>query len=139
MIRVPDLAQTVIVGSGRLEQIIYGYGVFYDGKKYLGAHRFSYELVNGLTKLFVLHKCDTPACVNPAHLFEGTQKQNLQDAASKKRMPRGVANNKSKLTNQDVKKVRELLGKVSQSQISKLFGVHPSTISLIAGGRTWQV
>lgn len=67
-----------------------GYGqIRADGKqrKTLVAHRVSHELYNGPipSGLFVLHKCDTPACVNPAHLSTGTQKENIHDCISKGR------------------------------------------------------
>ena len=65
-----------------------GYGFFYyRGQKNLLAHRVSYEFYKGKIDIFsnVLHKCDTPCCVNPDHLFLGTQQTNVLDAISKGR------------------------------------------------------
>lgn len=70
---------------------INGYGVFWCGGKKGGkrklAHRLSYELAYGKfdEKLYVCHKCDNPPCVNPNHLFVGTQKDNMEDCSNKNR------------------------------------------------------
>lgn len=68
----------------------YGYGDlkrYKDGKHYL-VHRFFYERFNGPIPegMYVCHRCDTPACYNPAHLFLGTQTDNMRDMSDKKRM-----------------------------------------------------
>jgi len=53
-------------------------------------HRVMYELMNGPIddKLVICHQCDNPPCCNPAHLWVGTEKQNMQDAAAKRRWSR---------------------------------------------------
>lgn len=71
-----------------------GYGRFRLGGKadgMIGPHRFSYEIANGKVAddLLICHHCDNPSCVNPAHLFVGTQSDNLRDAHGKGRT-RGV-------------------------------------------------
>ena len=64
-----------------------GYGVCWNGLRTRLAHRFSYELHNGEfnERLHVLHKCDNPGCVNPDHLFLGSDKDNAQDKTRKGR------------------------------------------------------
>lgn len=70
-----------------------GYGTIWDGKKHTGAHRVSWRLHNGPIPKgkFVLHKCDVPACVNPAHLYLGTPLDNMLD-----KIARGRDHNKAK-------------------------------------------
>lgn len=71
-----------------------GYGYFSlkgDGR---GAHRISWMLAHGEIpdKLWVLHECDNPKCVNPNHLFLGTSDDNIKDAAKKGRTAKGPKN-----------------------------------------------
>lgn len=75
------------------------YGQFHYKSKVCGAHRVSWELHFGPipNDLYVLHKCDNTKCVNPSHLFLGTQKDNLQDAKKKGRMPKGEKHYRAKL------------------------------------------
>lgn len=65
-----------------------GYGAFGPkGTGQVGAHRYSWFLANGPipTGMYVLHTCDDRACVNPAHLFIGTQRDNIRDMIAKGR------------------------------------------------------
>ena len=108
-----------------------------DDLKSIGAHRFAYELVHGeIPKgMYVCHKCDTPLCVNPDHLFVGTHHDNMRDMVQKKRSFIGRGENKiglSKLTNQQAQQIR--LMQISQSKIAALFGVSQSTIGRIKRG-----
>ncbi len=71
-----------------------GYGQFWDGKRSHNAHRYAYILVHNIIPpgLVVMHACDNPAYVNPAHLSLGTYKDNTMDMMRKGRhttVPRG--------------------------------------------------
>lgn len=73
-----------------------GYGQFTWARRFgrqrpVGAHRIAWELTHGLIEdnaALVCHRCDTPLCVNPSHLFIGTQLDNMQDASAKGRLAR---------------------------------------------------
>ena len=83
-----------------------GYGKF---QKYY-AHRYSWILIYGEIpdKLFVLHKCDNPRCVNPNHLFLGTQQDNLKDMRNKNRATyvNGEKHGRVKFSNELIKEIR---------------------------------
>jgi len=114
-----------------------GYGLhYYQGKKHR-AHRRSYELFNGQIQdgMLVCHRCDTPACVNPAHLFLGSCKDNLQDALKKRRFAVGEKNNKAKLTAYQVEFIKTC--RLPTSQLVHDFGVSKSSINRIKRGATW--
>lgn len=71
---------------------VHGYGSFWLQGKVYRAHRASYMLFSGVIPLGmnVLHTCDNPSCVNPQHLFLGTQQDNMTDKRLKGRQPEGA-------------------------------------------------
>jgi hypothetical protein len=120
------------------------YGYFYDGTKDVSVHRFSYELKYGKIPegLNVCHKCDVTHCVNPEHLFLGTQADNLKDCQLKGRKRNGPSygekNGNSKLTEDNVREIRVLLSqKMPMTHIGKLFSIDHSTVSSIRDCKTW--
>src|SRR5580658_4965203 len=96
------------------------------------AHRISYMLHHGyMPENSVLHKCDTPECVNPDHLFVGTQKDNVQDMLRKHRdnAARGENAGQAKLTDVQIVEIREMASKkVSSRAIGAKYGVSHTCI-----------
>lgn len=123
-----------------------GYGAFNAANNIHGAHRYSYELHNGPIPegLWVLHTCDNPSCVNPAHLFIGTQQENIEDMIEKGRgnFAKGEAHYQDKLTWREVRLIRKIYKKHSfsktQQQLADRFGVNQQTISEIIRGDIWK-
>jgi hypothetical protein len=108
-----------------------------DNGKSEGAHRFSYILVNGPipAKTYICHKCDTPLCVNPDHLFASDHRGNMRDMVEKGRSFTGRGEHKvgkAKLTNEQAEQIRAM--NLSQSKTAKLFGVSQTTIGRIRRG-----
>lgn len=120
-----------------------GYGQFHMPSGPWLAHRVSWLLSKGWIPdgSHVLHKCDTPACVNPDHLFLGTDKDNVQDMLSKgreNRKPRVVAqqHGMARLTDQQALEIYQ--DPSLQREIAKRFGVWQGTVSHIKTGRQWS-
>lgn len=104
------------------------------------AHRMAYELfISPIPDgLLVCHTCDNPSCVNPAHLFCGTMKDNMRDMASKGRagITCGEKNKNAKLTTEDVKKIRTR--KETTAALAREYGVSDTTIRAIRERKTWK-
>jgi len=85
----------------------------------------------------VLHKCDNTACVNPEHLFTGTQETNIRDMFAKKRVvrPKGEAHAESKLTDDSVRMIRS--SELSYAKLAKLLNVSKSAIAFVKRGERW--
>ena len=126
--------------AGQLGQ--QGYGVITIGDSMLDAHRLSYFLFNaGIPKgLFVCHSCDVRSCVNPDHLWLGTNADNMRDAAIKGRINRGINNGGVKITEDAVIEMMSLYetGNYSQRQLASQFGLSQQHISEILGGKKWR-
>ena len=110
-------------------------------RKQIYAHRLSFLIHRGQippTKC-VLHHCDNPKCVNPEHLFVGTQLTNAIDMAQKMRHVYGERQPNAKLTDDQVREIHKLitLG-VTQKRVAEMFNVHPMHISRIRRGKEWK-
>ena len=112
----------------------------------LKAHRVAYEIyyAEPLGELHCLHRCDNPSCVNPFHLFSGTNADNVKDKVEKGRCytgnQKGQSNGNSKLTDTLVKEIRLLYnsGGYTTTQLGKEYGVNRATISYVVNNKTFK-
>lgn len=125
-----------------------GYGAFFIDGNNRRAHRVSYVLHVGEipSGALVCHRCDVPRCVNPSHLFLGSNADNMADKVAKGRQARGVATRPEtrargercglrKLTEADVLQIRA--SDMSFRELGRRFGVDRKTIRLIVARKTW--
>ena len=118
-----------------------GYGAFSVGVKRISAHRFSWTVHFGEIpkNMVICHKCDNPPCVNPLHLFLGTHAENQNDKRMKGRAARGASNNKSKLSEDNVREIRKFIEQgLSSRKIAEKYGVLHSAILDIKNGKNWS-
>lgn len=115
-----------------------GYGVFWTGTKLVGAHRFAWARVNGIVpgNMVVCHRCDHPGCVNPDHLFLGTQLDNIADMDAKHRRADPSQANTAKLTWIDVAEIRLSSGRTARA-LAEDYGVTVGTICSVRRHATW--
>ena len=119
-----------------------GYGSTRFRSKPFLAHRMSWIVFKGYipNRMCVLHKCDNRGCVNPDHLFLGSQKDNIEDMFSKGRKDhKNEKHPGCKLDKDKILQIRNLLSKdLVQEKIAKIFGVGQNTISAIKTGKRWS-
>ena len=125
------------------------YGVAYMSitKRCTTAHRVAYFLVRGSLPLGlnICHRCDNGLCVNPDHLFAGTQKENLEDASLKGRMnvphncdQTGDKNNGVKISEDQAREVLYLFSKgMPQREIARQTGVRYPNVWCIVNSKSW--
>lgn len=118
----------------------YGHGQAYDGENVVSAHRLAYRLEYGEPDGIVQHKCDNPSCVNPKHLKDGTQKENMEHASETGRIAHGEEAGPSKLKRKDVVEIRTKLEvcDLTQAEIANQYEVSQSVISDISTGKSWS-
>jgi hypothetical protein len=114
-----------------------GYGAMKVAGRVVKAHRFSYEMQHGppAPGLVVMHTCDNPPCVNPAHLRTGTPGENSADMVAKGRAPRGETAPRAKLSDDDVQAIRgAVAGGEAKRTVAARFGVSPKQVRNIVTG-----
>lgn len=126
-----------------------GYGMTTIDGKHLKAHRAAWTITNGEIppphtgpqRMLVCHKCDNRRCCNPAHLFLGTNRDNVDDMMRKGRTARnpGTRNGQSKLNPLKVREIRYMhsTGKDCNT-IARLFNLDPRTIEFVVTRVTWR-
>lgn len=124
-----------------------GYGRFKIEGRYFLSHRLVYRAAKGAIPegYLICHTCDNPSCVNPDHLFAGTQSDNMKDAYKKGRLSleaahlTGESNPNAVLTWEKVDSIRALYadGRISQMKLARMFNCGQSTISDIVTGKNW--
>ena len=115
-----------------------GYGAVVFGGVQWRAHRASFAAFCGGLRAdaFVCHKCDTPACVNPGHLFLGTPKENSQDASKKRRLTMGEDHHAAALTAEQAREI--YLSTDPQTSLARKYGVSMCAIEKIKRNVSWK-
>lgn len=137
---VPESGCWIWIASLRSD----GYGMFSLGERQrapVAAHRISYEMHRGSIPpgAFVCHRCDTRCCVNPGHLFLGTNVTNMRDMVAKQRSTRGSRHPNAKLSERDIRPIRKRLAAgETMPSIARDFQASWRAIANIKYGHTWS-
>lgn len=124
-----------------------GYGRAYIDGRRIGAHRYALEVALGRRldrHTFACHRCDNPPCCNPAHLFPGTNAENLADmyAKGRNRPTCGEDQVRSKLTEQAVREIRAMYKGAwkgpRQWQIAEQYGITQTLVSQVIHRKIWK-
>lgn len=115
-----------------------GYGHVRHNGRVRAAHRVAFEVATGRAPIgHVLHACDHPLCINPAHLSEGTHRDNMRECADRgrNRSPR-PGNGRRKLSPENVADIRRAFagGSTNKSALARQFGVTPPRIRQVLNG-----
>ena len=116
-----------------------GYAAIWVNGERKYAHREAFERWYGEKipeGMVACHRCDTPACINPFHIFIGTHADNMRDKTEKGRQARGEKNGMAKLTWDNVREIRSTMDK-TQRELAAKFGVSESLIYLVRKGAIW--
>ena len=117
-----------------------GYGMFWLAGTMRLSHRVSFELHKGVIAdgLHVCHECDNPSCVNPAHLWLGSNAENVNDKVAKGRVAclKGEQHPMVKLNEELVRWIRSC--ELSGRAVAKQLGVDRSTIQYIRNRKLWS-
>lgn len=117
-----------------------GYPRININNKRIYIHRYMYKKYKGEIpeKYDVCHKCDTPMCINPEHLFAGTRQNNVDDMINKKRNIYGEKTHNHILTEEQAKEIKYGLKDMLHKDIAKKYNVCMTLISLIRNNKRWK-
>ena len=136
---IPEAGCWIWTGSAKNQ---FGHGAFKIGArktKVVYAHRQAWEMYVGPIPrgMCVLHRCDVPACVNPHHLFLGTNADNSADCVKKGRQSKGSKHYFAKIDECVAGRIKAMHEK-STMALASMFGISRQSVADIRYGRTWK-